>query len=239
MLPPSYEKASCFLDGRCFEFSSDMSGSLLAAIRGQKYSSNRTGLCKPYICCFFIEGYLESLAEELFDVPAIGFEPRLYSTAKGLREDIERLVEEARRSSPEARAITESLATLVAVNFLRSTLPPAAVDRIFVARHPGIQSALKLIEGDFDALLTIDELAASAQLCRSYFIALFKQEIGRTPHEHLRKVRIQEAKRLLCEGKDVTDTCFAVGFTSLSGFEEAFIRLVGMTPIHYRALARS
>jgi len=43
--------------------------------------------------------------------------------------------------------------------------------------------------------------------------------------------------QLLREGSDVTRTCFAVGFTSMSGFEEAFFHVAGMKPVEYKGLS--
>jgi methylphosphotriester-DNA--protein-cysteine methyltransferase len=48
--------------------------------------------------------------------------------------------------------------------------------------------------------------------------------------------RIERAKALLRQGKSVTDTCVAVGCTSLGSFSSRFTEIVGMTPSQYRAL---
>ena len=100
--------------------------------------------------------------------------------------------------------------------------------------HRGIQAALNLMEAEPSRSLGIDELARTACLGRSQFIAAFKREIGCTPHHWLRKLRIEAAKRLLETGLDVTETGLSVGFASLSGFEQAFHELVGMLPKDYR-----
>jgi methylphosphotriester-DNA--protein-cysteine methyltransferase len=46
--------------------------------------------------------------------------------------------------------------------------------------------------------------------------------------------RIERSKALLREGKSVTDTCVAVGCTSLGSFSSRFTEIVGMTPSQYR-----
>jgi AraC-like DNA-binding protein len=47
--------------------------------------------------------------------------------------------------------------------------------------------------------------------------------------------RIERAKALLRQGVSVTDTCFAVGCTSLGSFSSRFTEIVGETPSHYRS----
>jgi methylphosphotriester-DNA--protein-cysteine methyltransferase len=47
--------------------------------------------------------------------------------------------------------------------------------------------------------------------------------------------RIERAKNLLRQGMSVTDTCFAVGCTSLGSFSSRFTEIVGETPSQYRA----
>jgi methylphosphotriester-DNA--protein-cysteine methyltransferase len=46
--------------------------------------------------------------------------------------------------------------------------------------------------------------------------------------------RIERAKALLRQGMSVTDTCFAVGCTSLGSFSSRFAEVVGQTPSQYR-----
>lgn len=65
-----------------------------------------------------------------------------------------------------------------------------------------------------------------------------RRDVRCTPHEYVNRLRIAEAKRLLRKGMFVTEVAFAVGFESLSGFEECFVRKTGVTPRAYRAARR-
>ena len=47
--------------------------------------------------------------------------------------------------------------------------------------------------------------------------------------------RIERAKAFLRQGMSVTDTCMAVGCTSLGSFSSRFTEIVGETPSKYRA----
>ena len=58
---------------------------------------------------------------------------------------------------------------------------------------------------------------------------------GETPYTYLMTRRIERAKALLRQGMSVTDTCVAVGCTSLGSFSSRFSEIVGETPSQYRA----
>lgn len=58
----------------------------------------------------------------------------------------------------------------------------------------------------------------------------FKAQHGMTLHAFLRARRLAEARRAITLGHAMTDTAFASGFESLSGFRDAFRKLYGETP---------
>ena len=63
--------------------------------------------------------------------------------------------------------------------------------------------------------------------------------VGRPPHRFLTDVRLAHAHARLREGASVTDTCFAVGFGSLSHFVTTFRRRYGARPSELRRSGRA
>ena len=63
-----------------------------------------------------------------------------------------------------------------------------------------------------------------------HFARVFGELEGRPPHRVLLGVRLAHARARLQEGASVTDTCFAVGFGSLSHFVTTFRRHYGVSP---------
>jgi AraC-like DNA-binding protein len=57
---------------------------------------------------------------------------------------------------------------------------------------------------------------------------------GSTPHQYLIKVRIENAKELLQKGVAAADTCFAVGFDSVSSFTTLFKKYTRLSPAVYQ-----
>lgn len=93
-----------------------------------------------------------------------------------------------------------------------------------------IDRAAQLIESDFARALTLDELARAAGLSSFHFARVFRQLLGLPPHRYLTAVRLRHAVRRLAQGESVTDTCYNVGFGSLSHFINAFRRRFGVSP---------
>ena len=78
-------------------------------------------------------------------------------------------------------------------------------------------------------------LAATALMSPAHFSRKFRAAYGETPYSYLMTRRIERAKAHLREGMSVTDTCMAVGCTSLGSFSSRFTEIVGVTPTQYRA----
>jgi AraC-like DNA-binding protein len=78
-------------------------------------------------------------------------------------------------------------------------------------------------------------MARAALMSPSHFSRRFRAAYGETPYAYLMTRRIERAKALLRQGTSVTDTCVAVGCTSLGSFSARFTEVVGETPSRYRA----
>src|SRR5215212_8772647 len=88
--------------------------------------------------------------------------------------------------------------------------------------------------------VSLPDVAAHANLSPYHFLRVYRQAYGETPHEFLTRLRIERAKTLLAKGShNVTEACFAVGFTSLGSFSTLFAYRVGLSPSEYRRYARS
>ena len=61
----------------------------------------------------------------------------------------------------------------------------------------------------------------------------FQRETGMSIGQWQHHLRMLVALEKLSTGSSVTDTCFAVGYNSVSAFIKAFKRIVGMTPFEY------
>lgn len=111
-----------------------------------------------------------------------------------------------------------------------------------VARHPlfradrlawyaaRVDRAKALMEARFAEPLALSALARDAGMSVFHFARVFAELEGRAPHRFLRDVRLAQALARLRAGAGVTDTCYAVGFGSLSHFVTTFGRRYGVRP---------
>ena len=95
------------------------------------------------------------------------------------------------------------------------------------------------IDKHYAKALTVERLARLAGLSPFHFIRAFRAATGQTPHQYLRRRRIDRACELLATTPmSVTDICDGVGFQSLGSFSSVFKRLTGESPAQYRAARR-
>jgi AraC-like DNA-binding protein len=93
-----------------------------------------------------------------------------------------------------------------------------------------IVDAKLFIDTHFSEQIDLDNIADSAYFSKFHFIRLFKTIYAKTPHQYLTWVRIENAKELLQKDMPVTDTCYAVGFDSISSFTGLFKRFTKSSP---------
>ncbi|MBS1596908.1 MAG: helix-turn-helix transcriptional regulator [Bacteroidetes bacterium] len=103
--------------------------------------------------------------------------------------------------------------------------------KIYLYRR--IVQAKLFIDANYADNIDLDNISDEAYFSKFHFIRLFKNIYGKTPHQYLIAVRIDRAMQLLKSDKPVSDTCYAVGFESLSSFSGLFKRIVGITPSIY------
>ncbi len=83
--------------------------------------------------------------------------------------------------------------------------------------------------------ISLPELLKIAGMSRAYYLRLFRQYIGTTPHNYLLSLRITKAKELL----EVTDLsiheiAMETGFSDDASFSTRFSAMAGISPSRYR-----
>lgn len=96
-----------------------------------------------------------------------------------------------------------------------------------------IVQAKLFIDAHFSETLDLGNISEEATFSKFHFIRIFRKVYDKTPHQYLTSVRIENAMRLLKLNKSVTETCFEIGFESMSSFSGLFKRSVGISPSAY------
>jgi transcriptional regulator GlxA family with amidase domain len=88
--------------------------------------------------------------------------------------------------------------------------------------------------------LSVDELAGRMAMSVRNFERVFTREVGTTPSQYVLQTRVEAARRLL-ERSDggLKRVAATAGFGSVDVMRRAFVRLLGITPRRYRALAEA
>ncbi|WP_421590942.1 AraC family transcriptional regulator [Shinella sp. M27] len=101
-----------------------------------------------------------------------------------------------------------------------------------------LQRALVFIYRNFSTDIRLSDVAELAGMGESAFSRFFKKNTGNTFTDHVNKLRIWQACKLLAESDmPITDICFEVGYLNISNFNRTFLRQHRMTPSAYRRLA--
>jgi len=90
------------------------------------------------------------------------------------------------------------------------------------------------MDSHYHEAINLHAISDQAYFSRYHFIRLFSKIYGKTPHQYLTAVRIEQAKLLLQTDLPVQQVCFAVGFDSIGSFSSLFKRQVGANPAQYR-----
>ena len=130
-----------------------------------------------------------------------------------------------------------SISTLIAVHLFRtyggkSSAVPSYRGGLGPARERRIRV---YIEENIDRALSLEELAAVSEISPNYFVSLFRQSMGMTPHRFVLQRRIAHARKHLANPElALAEIAMRCGFLDQSRFTTTFRQLLGVTPGKYR-----
>jgi len=125
-------------------------------------------------------------------------------------------------------------------------LPPIEVvergsTRLDAVDDPTVARALSLIQREAARGLTVDALCEALDLTmsRRTLERRFLEELGRSPHEEIRRTQVQRARDLLSRSElplvEIAERC---GFSSQPFFSNTFLKHTGQRPGAYRRRSR-
>lgn len=103
---------------------------------------------------------------------------------------------------------------------------------LFEQQAEGVGKAITWIKEHYTQSFTVEELALANNLSVSGLHHKFKAVTTMGPLQYQKRLRLQEARRLLLSGKaDVTTAALEVGYESPSQFSREYRRLFGLPPL--------
>ena len=98
-----------------------------------------------------------------------------------------------------------------------------------------VKSAAEYIAHHFSEDITLASVAEELHINASYLSMLFRQVTGVTFKEHLNRIRVEEAERLLSNTDyAIIEIAIACGYRDQSYFTKVFKKYTGLTPRQYR-----
>jgi AraC-like DNA-binding protein len=188
----------------------------------------------PVDCCFSVRYSAEAVESARSSVTLSDSPVR---TLTNRRAFLHRALRDCRPGeAARAEALSGALLWSLAVDTARH--PLFRPDRLgwYAAR---VERAKALIEARYAEPLSLSIIARDSGMSVFHFARIFSELEGRPPHRFLTDVRLAHAAARLRQGAGVTDTCFAVGFGSLSHFVTTFRARYGAKPSELRRKGRS
>jgi AraC-like DNA-binding protein len=90
------------------------------------------------------------------------------------------------------------------------------------------------IQANFDNTPDVNKVASSVHLSTAAFCRYFKKQTKMTFTDFVNQYRITQAKTLLLQDKTISETCYEVGFESLSYFNKLFRKIAGENPSAFK-----
>jgi AraC-like DNA-binding protein len=90
------------------------------------------------------------------------------------------------------------------------------------------------IDANYHHKPDVNVVAAKVHLTTAAFCRYFKRQTNITFTDFVNQYRIERAKNMLIQGKNITETCYAIGLESLSYFNKLFNKIVGENPSDFK-----
>jgi AraC-like DNA-binding protein len=192
----------------------------------------------------FNEALVEVQNRELA-TPIFGQRPLIsVDTDSGLHDSLERLLmeihKEYQRKEAGFRLAIKAKLYEIAALLLRNAPPlPEQDSRVRCNKKNNTQLLERIFSCLYDChddpSFMLEDAAREVSVSKFYLTRFLKEQTGQGFHEHLTRIRLRAAENHLA-GSDmpVTDIAFLCGFQSLSSFNRAFRRYIGVSPSVYQ-----
>lgn len=119
-------------------------------------------------------------------------------------------------------------------------VPPVGINTrrssdIFAVENPHVAAALNFIYNHAGELISVTDILKKVALCRRHLELCFRQALGRSPYEEIRRAHVERAKKLLAETDlSLERIAQASGFSEPKHFYINFRKETGHSPTQYR-----
>lgn len=139
---------------------------------------------------------------------------------------------------PSGSVFLESLGTAMAVRLLTHHASKRVTPRHYGNAMPQylLRRTVDFIRENLGKNVSLAELSADVQMSKYHFCHLFKRSTGLSPHQFVKRARVERARQLLAEHRlSLVEIANELGFSDQSHFTRTFHAVMGVTPSQYAA----
>lgn len=175
--------------------------------------------------------YLKNLIKETFDSKQVYFKTGLFENETLANEFISLMTS---FENDELTTIDYECRLIEVINkiLLANT---SVYEKNKLTKHDiAIKTAKEFMQDNLNMNITLDDIANELNLSKYHFLRLFKKHTHFSPHVYLMFKRLEQAKKLLQQGKSIIDVVYTCGFSDQSHLNKHFKAYVGLTPKVYQ-----
>ena len=117
--------------------------------------------------------------------------------------------------------------------------PSFPVEQRAGQRQLKLEGTLEFMRGRIARQVRLEEFAVQAGFSVSHFSDLFREQTGHSPMAHFTQLKIRHACRLLdLTAKPVKAVAIETGYSDPYYFSRVFKKIMGISPVHYRAIKK-
>lgn len=147
-------------------------------------------------------------------------------------KDLHYIAKELNDALDEAKDIEalEELGELIITAYSDTLL-----EKINYSENDIINNAVKIINRDYIAGVTLEDISKELHISKNYLCSLFKKYTGVSFSKYINTLKTNMAKKLLTENKKSLEyISYECGFSSQAHFTLTFKKYTGLTPGEYR-----
>ena len=111
----------------------------------------------------------------------------------------------------------------------KETMPHSIVDK----NRERLETIFTFIENNFQKEIDVKDVAEMTNLTLPAFSNFFKKATKITFTDFVNQYRIDKACSLILQGKNISESCYNVGYNNLSYFNRTFKKYMGKTPTEF------
>lgn len=191
---------------------------------------------RQYTAISIKKDFFQSIAKDAVEKKAVSFSTMHNPYSTKLIYFIDSLEEELANFNESCPLMMQSISTQIVIQLLRETgnYNGTEAERLRTDKNY-INRAMDYMLTYYNANIKIEDICSQIHLSPYYFVRMFKEKTGKTPHEFLLGIRIDKAEQMLRKGDySMEEVARLSGFVNTAHFSNYFKRVKGMPPSRYK-----